>query len=45
LRRLSQGIERVIVAPDDQGGWKFTAAGDFSGLILGNGHRRAKAAP
>jgi hypothetical protein len=43
LRKL--GIERVIVAPDGQGGWTFKGAGDFSGLILGNGHRRSKAAP
>ena len=43
LRKL--GIERVIVAPNGQDSWKFTGAGDFSGLILGSGHRRSKAAP
>ena len=28
-----------------QGGWRFHGEGDFSGIILGNGHKRVKAAP
>ena len=42
LRKI--GVERIVVAPAGDG-WSFKGEGDFSRLVLGNGHRRAKAAP
>jgi hypothetical protein len=42
LRKI--GVTAIVVAPDGQGGWTFKGEGDFSGLILGSGHKRSKAA-
>jgi hypothetical protein len=43
LRKI--GVDKIVVSPDGQGGWTFKGEGDFARLILGNGHKRSKAAP